>query len=278
MGPRKNLWSVVLVQGLWLFAGCDGTAGDALSELPKTEDLPIERHDHCLGKDAGEPQCEPPDTVPDFSLATFSNPTLIDNRYFPLVVGATKTYESQDGSETTVVEVLNRTRQVSGVTCRVVRDRVYLNGVILEDTHDFFAQDDHGNVWYMGEDVDNFVYNHRGLLFRITHEGAWEAGLDVAGIGTFASPGIVMKANPLPGDVYHQEFYRTEAEDMAEVIALNVPVMLADGSSFSCLQTRDFTPLDRRSNEYKYFAPGVGLVLEEDVRTGDRTDLVTIEP
>lgn len=259
-------------------AGCGTTNLDTLLGLPKTQSLPIERRDHCLGKNAGEEECEPPETVPDFSLATFSNPTLIDNPYFPLVVGTIKTYESQDGSETTVVEVLSQTHPVSGVTCRVVRDRVSVDGVLIEDTHDFFAQDDDGNVWYMGEEVDNYNYRNNGDFIDITHEGAWEAGLDVAGIGTIASPGFIMKSNPMPGDLYHQEFYRTEAEDMAEVIALNVPVMLTDGSPYSCHQTRDFTPLDRRSNEYKYFAPGIGLVLEEDVRTGDRTELVSIEP
>jgi hypothetical protein len=220
-----------------------------------------------------------PDSVPDFDSATFTNPTRIDNPYLPLVPGATRTYIGQtpDGEERTVVEVLDETRVVAGVTCRVVRDRVYVNDILVEDTHDFFAQDDAGNVWYMGEEVDNYNYDDQGGLIDITHEGAWKAGEDVAGLGTIARAGHAMRAAPTAGDTYHQEFYEGEAEDMAEVVALNVDVTLGDGASYSCLQTRDFTPLEPGVNQYKYYAPGVGLVLEETPDGGERSELVSAE-
>jgi hypothetical protein len=219
-----------------------------------------------------------PSTVPGFSAAKFTNPTRIDNQYFPLVPGATRSYmsETEDGVETSVVEVLDETREVMGVTCRVVRDRVSLDGVLIEDTHDRYAQDDDGNVWYMGEEVDNYNYDDEGTLVDITHEGAWEAGQDPAGVGAVAKPGYLMKASPVPGDTYHQEYYKGMAEDMGEVIALNVSVMLGDGTSYVCLQTRDFTPLEPDVNEYKYYAPGVGVVLEESVAGGERVELVDI--
>jgi hypothetical protein len=86
-----------------------------------------------------------------------------------------------------------------------------------------------------------------------------------------------MKASPTPGDTYHQEFYEGEAEDMGEVVALEVPVTLGDGTSYSCLQTRDFNPLEPDVNEYKYYAPGVGVVLEEEAGGGERVELVSIE-
>lgn len=67
-----------------------------------------------------------PETVPDFSAARFSDPTTIDNPYLPLVPGTTRTYlaETEDGEERIVVEVLDETQDVAGVTCRVVRDPV----------------------------------------------------------------------------------------------------------------------------------------------------------
>jgi hypothetical protein len=165
-----------------------------------------------------------------------------------------------------------------GVTCRVVRDQVFLDNDPIEDTRDWFAQDDDGNVWYMGEDVDNYNYDDEGELIDVTHEGAWETGRDVAGTGTIASPGHQMKASPAPGQTYHQEYYEGEAEDMGEVVALNVPVTLGDGSSYTCLQTRDFTPLEPDVNEYKYYAPGIGLVLEEVVGGDERVELVSLDP
>ncbi len=228
----------------------------------------------------GDPTDNLPATVPDFAAATFSDPARIDNTYFPLVPGTTHTYraETGDGTETTVVEVLDQTREVMGVTCRVVRDRVSVDDVLIEDTHDWFAQDDDGNVWYMGEEVDNYNYDDEGTLIDVTHEGAWEAGKDVAGVGTLANPGYQMTSSPAAGDIYNQEYYQGEAEDMAEVVALDVAVTLGDGMEYTCLQTRDFNPLDPGADEYKYYAPGVGLVLEEVVGGGERAELVSIEP
>lgn len=218
-----------------------------------------------------------PDTVPDFAAASFSNPTQIDNAYFPLAPGTMRTYTAAtaDGTERIVIEVLEETRQVQGVTCRVVRDRVFLDDLLVEDTRDWFAQDDAGNVWYMGEEVDNYNYDDDGNLVNITHEGAWEAGKDVSALGVTALPGFQMPASPQAGDVYHQEYYAGEAEDQAQVVSLSAAVTLADGSSYVCLQTRDFTALDAGANEYKYYAPGVGLVLEEAVSGGERVELVS---
>lgn len=216
-----------------------------------------------------------PDTVPDFDPASFTNPSQIDNPFFPLVPGTTRAYlsETEDGAETIIVEVLNETREVAGVTSRVVRDRVFLDGLLVEDTHDWYAQDDDGNVWYLGEEVDDYEYDDEDELVEITHEGAWEAGEDVAGTGTIARPGYQMKADPSPGDLYHQEYYPGEAEDMGEVLALDAPVTLSDGAAYTCLQTRDFTPLEPDVNEHKFYASGVGVVLEEKVGEDEKAEL-----
>jgi hypothetical protein len=221
-----------------------------------------------------------PSTVPDFDEATFSEPTVIDNPFLPLAPGTAKTLiaETDEGVERTLIEVLDSTRIVAGVECRRVRDRVYLDDVLIEDTEDWFAQDDDGNVWYMGEQVDNYNYDDQGNLIDITHEGGWEAGRDVAGIGVVAHPGHVMRASPIRGEVYNQEFYAGEAEDMGEVVALNILVILSDGTRYpGCLQTRDFTPLEPGVNEYKYYARGIGLVLEEVVNGDERSELVEVE-
>src|SRR5262245_11322950 len=67
--------------------------------------------------------------------------TQVTNAYFPLVTGTTYTFqgESEDGQEMTVVEVLNETKVVNGVTATVVRDRVYVGGILAEDTYDWYA-------------------------------------------------------------------------------------------------------------------------------------------
>src|SRR6188768_61140 len=107
---------------------------------------------------AGGAPAEVPETVPDFDANDFSDSASIDHPYFPLSVGHTLVYfgETEDGTETTVVEVLDQTRAVFGVTTRVVLDRVFADGLLMENTYDWFAQDDSGNVWYMGEETESY--------------------------------------------------------------------------------------------------------------------------
>jgi hypothetical protein len=282
--PQFTFLSLAALAALML-AGCP--AGEAASDFSEVLGLSIfddadepgdiDDEDDAGDDDADDDAAAVPATVPDFAAASFSNPTQITNVYLPLVVGASRTYaaDTPDGPERIVVEVLADTRLVSGVLCRVVRDRVFLNDVLIEDTHDFYAQDDAGNVWYMGETVDNHNYDDEGNLIDVTHEGAWEAGEDVAGIGTAALPGFAMPAVRTVGRVYNQEYYPGEAEDTGEIISLNATVTLASGATYDCVQTRDSTPLDPDAVEFKFYAAGVGLVLESGPDGSQRVELVT---
>ena len=104
--------------------------------------------------------------------------------------------------------VTNDTKVILGVTTIVVHDSVYEQGVLTEDTLDWYAQDEDGNVWYFGEDTKELDENGN----VISTEGSWEAGVNGA------KPGIVMEAKPRKGDRYQQEFATGVAEDMAQVI------------------------------------------------------------
>ncbi len=210
-------------------------------------------------------------TLPNFAAATFSVPEVITNPYLPFVPGTTWDYEveTDEGTETIFVEVLATTRVVNGLTCTVVRDRVFLDGLEIEDTHDWYAQDDAGNVWYMGEDVINYEYDENGVLIGTDNEGAWEAGVDGA------LPGIIMWAVPTVGTSYRQEFYEDEAEDMAVVIATGVSITLGDGTIYNnCVQVLEWSPLGPESLEYKFAAPGIGVVLELKPSSEEAVELV----
>lgn len=196
---------------------------------------------------------------------TAANP----NPYLPLVPGTVYRYEGEtaEGLETVEVRVTRQTREILGVTCTVVRDTVRLKGKLIEDTYDWLAQDNQGNVWYFGERVTDF---EGGLVSSI--DGSFEAGIDGA------KPGILMKANPTVGDAYRQEFALTEAEDVAEVLSVNASATVPYGSfRMNCVQTRDFNPLEPdASKENKYYAPGIGNVLNVKVDTGERVELVSV--
>jgi hypothetical protein len=200
------------------------------------------------------------DMAPDISASDFSDPTTIDNIYFPLVPGAAYTYESdtEDGFETNTVAVLGTTRTVMGIPCVVVHDQVFLDGSLTEDTYDWYAQDDEGNVWYMGEESTEY---DNGV--PVSTAGSWEAGEDVDGLGVTAYPGIIMKADPRVGDSYHQEYYEGAAEDWGAVIGSDVTVTVAGTLYTGCLKTQDVNPFEPDAPEYKYYAPGIGVVMEE---------------
>jgi hypothetical protein len=189
----------------------------------------------------------------------------VDNPYFPLRPGMRWEYRSNtaDGVESTVVTVTNVTKTIMGVPCVEVRDTVKLDGALIEDTLDWFAQHRDGTVWYFGEDTKEY---ENGKVS--TTKGSWTAG--VGG----AMPGIVMPAQPQVGDRYRQEFLQGEAEDMADVQGLAEMVTVPTGSYTGVVKTKDYTPLEPDATEFKYYARGVGAVLTVDANGGARDELV----
>lgn len=193
----------------------------------------------------------------------------VDNKYFSLTPGKKMVYESvtQDGKERIEVYVTNEKKTVMGVETVVVWDRVWLNGELIEDTRDWYAQDKEGNVWYFGEDTAEII---DGKI--INHDGAWEAGIDGA------KPGIVMKANPVLGDSYRQEYYKGEAEDAADVLALGEKVTTKYKTLNNCLKTYDYSYLDSSAKEHKYYCPEIGfVVLEVGIESGEMAELVSFD-
>jgi hypothetical protein len=179
----------------------------------------------------------------------------VSNKYVTLEPGTKFTYEKKtsNGTERTEVAVLRETKQVMGVTTIVVSDRVWLNDKLKEDTRDWYAQDADGNVWYFGEAVANYK---DGKL--VNYSGTWEAGIEGA------KPGIMMPANPKVGLTYQQEHAKGKAEDMGTIIALGKRVKVPYGTFQDCVQTRDWSRIEKTANEYKYYCPAIGfMVLEE---------------
>ncbi|MBA2446757.1 MAG: hypothetical protein H0V51_01890 [Chloroflexi bacterium] len=197
-------------------------------------------------------------------------PYPINNPYFPLKPGTTLNYEKKvDGElERVRFQVTHETKTIryggSDVRAVVVRDRVTLDGKLIELTDDWFAQDKHGNVWYLGEASRDFD--------PPSTKGSWESGKDGA------KPGIIMKAQPKVGDTYRQEFYKGEAEDAAKVLSLSKRVKVPYGSFSNVLQTKDFSCIPGvPDQEHKYYAKGVGMVLSVNLESKERLELVSVK-
>ena len=205
--------------------------------------------------------------APEIDPTNFT--AVVDNSYFPLTPGTIYIYEGEtaEGTEHIEVVVTHDTKVVMGVTCIEVRDTVYLNGEVLEDTYDWYAQDKDGNVWYFGEDTKEY---ENGQV--VSTEGTWTAGVDGA------QPGIIMLADPQVSQMYRQEYYAGEAEDMAEVISISESATVAYGSFDNLVMTREWTPLTPGLAENKYYAQGIGVVLEVVVEGGSgQIELIDIQ-
>jgi hypothetical protein len=165
------------------------------------------------------------------------------------------------GSEIRVESrVLKRTDRVAGVPVAVVDVKEYKEGGLIEHTLDFYSEDERGNVWYMGERVDDY---QDGQI--VGHGGEWLAGQGDA------RPGLFMPASPRVGQGFQQERAPGVAEDRSTVVEVGLEVRTPAGSFSDCFRTRDVAPLDN-ATEYKLYCPGVGLVREQGV--GERVDLV----
>ena len=206
--------------------------------------------------------------LPNFSAAVFDNSLRIDNPLFPLIPHTTFTYDGMKTDPVTgtieteliIVQVLDDTRTIAGIDSRVVRDSVWLEGLLVEDTFDWYAQDNAGHVWYLGENVTNYEYDDLGNLTGTSHPGSWETGVNGA------LPGYVMEAHPMLGDHYYQELYTGIAQDHAMIVGLGETQSVPYGSFTGVLHTREFS-LSPDSYGDKFYAPGVGLIKEQDFAT-----------
>jgi hypothetical protein len=178
----------------------------------------------------------------------------IDNPYWPMTPGTRWRYAEREGGEkqTVTVTVTRRTRMIEGIHARVVHDVVHdADGVILENTWDWFAQDSVGNIWYLGERTREY---EDGV--PVNDEGSFQHGRDGA------QAGVVVPAEPRPGCAYREEFLAGEAEDRATILSTTETIRTRFGLRHRVLQTANTTPLEPDILENKFYVRGLGPVLE----------------
>jgi hypothetical protein len=206
--------------------------------------------------------------TPPFDKANFHDPLKIDNKYYPLKLGTTTIYNGTDEEGKSLRDILtvtNDTKEIQGVTTRTVNDTVWVEGKLTETTNDWYAQDDKGNVWYMGEDTTDFTNK------KNPKEGSWESGVNGA------KGGILMLAEPKAGDTYDQEFAKGVAEDKATVLSFNNNVTVPYGSFSNVLKTKEFSSLEPDVVENKYYAANVGDLKEKLLKGKEGIELVEVK-
>jgi len=157
------------------------------------------------------------------------------------------------GNDRLTVLILSETRMVDGVTAGVLEEREEKAGQLIEVSRNFFATDRNtGDVYYFGEDVDNYK---DGKI--INHDSAWLAGEKGARFG------LMIPGKPNVGDKFYQEIAPKVALDRVEIVSVDETVKTPAGTFHHCVHLRETTPLEADVS-HKYYAPGVGMIKDDE--------------
>jgi hypothetical protein len=204
--------------------------------------------------------------LPPFSASNFGpGSASITNNYFPIRQGEIRTYTGSLG-ESFVMTAAGAGPTILRVRTAKVHDQAYDGDRLIEDTFDYFAQDKSGNVWYFGEDSTAYSYDKDGNLIGTSTAGSWRAGVHDG------LPGFIMPMNKAVGFNYYQEFSPDDgAVDEATTLAVLPSFTIGIGTFSNVLQVLETTALEPKARDIKYYAPGVGLIAEdEDVRQNNK--------
>ena len=163
------------------------------------------------------------------------------------------------GNDRLTISILNETKTVDGVTAGVLEEREEKGGQLIEVSRNYFATDPNtGDVYYFGEDVDNYK---DGKI--INHDSAWLTGVNGARFG------LMMPGKPKVGDKYYQEIAPKVALDRVEIVSVDETVKTPAGTFQHCVHLRETTPLEPGTS-HKYYAPGVGMIKDDEFELGEK--------
>jgi hypothetical protein len=181
-----------------------------------------------------------------------------ENSFFVLEPGYQVILGGQEDDEERqlVMTVLNETKVVDGIETRVVEEKETEGGNIVEVSRNYFTMcRPTNNAIYFGEEVD--IYKNGKI---VNHEGAWLAGEN----GSQA--GMIMPGKAEVGLKYYQEIAPGVAEDRAEIISVNDTLNTPAGTFKQVLKTEETNPLKPGEKEFKFYAPGIGLIQDEAIK------------
>lgn len=233
-----------------LVAGCAGNKA-------KTEAPPAP-----AATEAGAPKLEA------FDAAVFETPTQVTNVWMPLKPGLHLVYEglTVEDDGTTVPHkfesyVTDLTKEIGGVKSVVVWDLDYSDGELVEAELAFFAQDQAGNVWRMGEYPEE--YDGKKL---IAHP-AWIHGFEDA------RAGIMMQAAPAVGTPDYSQGWGPKVHwtDRAQVDSMGVRTCVPVDCYDDVLVTAETSQTEVNAHQLKYYARGIGGVYVGWRGAGEKT-------
>lgn len=245
--PFTGMVAALAVASLGLTLGATATGPDAplTAAAAHSGQRCAQPGSYELPKGSDEVQLDPADFT-----------TRIDHEYWPMRPGTTWRYRERGGGEvaTVRVTVTHRTKLIEGIRTRVVHDVVRVDDRVTENTFDWYAQDDGGSIWYLGERTREY---EAGQI--VSTEGSWRHGRHGA------QAGVILPARLRDGCGYREEYRADHAEDQARILSTSEAIRTPTGFHRRVLQTANTTPLQRNLLENKFYARGVGPVLELDL-------------
>jgi hypothetical protein len=204
--------------------------------------------------------CAPESQRVDLAEPSFSHPTQITNPLNPISRLRSVVLLGHVGSrrlrtETTLLPG-TRTIALGGRKVKALTSQymAWLNGRLEEVALDWYAQDDAGAVWYLGEDV--FEYADGAVE---STEGTWLAGRE-------GPAAMIMPAHPGVGDTYRTENVPGIVFEEVTVKSTGQTVLGPRGRVDGAIVVSELH-LDG-TREDKIFAPGYG-----EFHTASRTEL-----
>lgn len=210
----------------------------------------------------GQPQTDRPAQTADAGLAEFPSDrfgasTTIDNPWMPLTPGTRFVYEGttveDDGTvlpHRVVINVTDLTKMIGGVRTVVTWDLDYADGELVEAELAFFAQDDDGTVWRVGEYPEEYEDG------EFVEAPAWIHGFQEA------RAGIMMLADPQPGAPSYAQGWGPAVDwtDRGHVVQIADSTCVRADCYHGVLVIAETSAAEPGAEQLKYYARGVGNV------------------
>ncbi len=211
-----------------------------------------------------------------FDYDNFDHPTVIDNMWLPMSAGTRLVFEGTTNEDNELLEhqviiiVTDLTKVIDGIDTVVTWDQDFEEGELVETELAFFAQDNDGNVWRMGEHPEEYENG------QLVEAPTWIAGIEDA------RAGISMPANPIVGTLSYSQGWgpRVEFTDRARVQQLGQQTCVAFDCYTDVLVIDEFNVEETNAHQLKYFARGVGNIRvgwSGDDETREELELVSVE-
>ena len=207
----------------------------------------------CGGKTSPEATAE----FKEFNPNNFDRPTEINNKWMPMQPGTQWAYEGtavdEEGNnfarriEFTITDL---TKEIAGVRTVVAWIVDYNNDEIIEKEIAFYAQDNDGNVWYLGEHPEEFADG------KFVDAPTWIAGVEDA------KPGVKMLAEPRVGVAKYYQGWGPAVEwsDYGRIDKMGQETCVPVNCYKDVMVIAEASLKEAGAAQFKYYVPEVGEV------------------